>query len=99
MKKNLILCGCLILLAAGMAPVFSEEVIEMKNSEGGISLDESDVSPVKPPAYKNVSSDKYDVKLNNPEYIKELNKRPDRKVDFQLQKPSITPYQSEMSVR
>ncbi|MCR5265900.1 MAG: hypothetical protein K6E29_04830 [Cyanobacteria bacterium RUI128] len=99
MKKSLIFCGCLMLLATGMTPVFSANEIEMKNTTEGINLNEADITPVKPPAYKNVTTDKYDVRLNNAGYIKDLNKRPDRKVDFQLKKPSITPYQSDMSVQ
>lgn len=97
--KKILFFGCLILLVSSIAPVFAAKEIDMKNSQEGINLNEADISPVKPPAYKNVSSDKYDVKLNNCEYIKDLNKSPDRKVDFQLKKPSITPYQGDMSVQ
>lgn len=102
MKKSIIVCGCLALLMVCVTPAFSAKAIEMNNTvkvKEGINLDEADLTPIKPPAYKNVSSDKYDVRLNNAEYIKELNKKPDRKIDFQLKKPSITPYQSDMSVQ
>ncbi len=97
--KKILIFGCLMLLVANAAPVFSSGTIKMKNTQEGINLNEADISPVKPPAYKNVSSDKYDVRLNNAEYIKDLNNAPDRKIDFQLKKPSITPYQSDMFVR
>ena len=96
--KKIVLFSCLILFVVSVTPVFSAGTIKMKNTQEGINLNEADISPVKPPAYKNVSSDKYDVRLNNAEYIKDLNNAPDRKIDFQLKKPSITPYQSDMFV-
>lgn len=83
----------LFCLSGLMSVCFAEEIII--DAKGAVKLDDKDVPPVNPPAYKHVEQKEFDVKLNNPEYIKDIpapkNKHP--LFDLQLKRPSIRPYQ------
>ena len=65
------------------------------NTQKDIVLDESGLPNQNPPAYKQVNAENFDVKLNNPEYIKDLPpiRNHKRRVELQLKRPSIRPYQ------
>ena len=69
-----------------------EIIIDAKEA---VQLNEKDVTQFNPPAYKHVEQKDFDVKLNNPQYVKDIpaiNNR-ERRFDLQLKRPSIQPYQ------
>lgn len=66
------------------------------DAKGAVQIDDRDVPPINPPTYRHIEQKKFDVKLNNPQYIKDIpaiNNR-ERKFDLQLKRPCIQPYQS-----
>ena len=65
------------------------------DAKGAVQIDDRDVPPINPPTYRHIEQKKFDVKLNNPQYIKDIPAPKNRNpiFDLQLKRPSIQPYQ------